>query len=95
LDSPVFGNGYHLMEYYGNEVAHDPMVSGSVKKEVIGFFKANPFLMVSEARLASLLCRPPDMVNEAVRSLEEAGLLTRSYGEALLGVEDNLAKAKL
>lgn len=72
----------------------DPKMSGAVKSEVIGFFQANPFLLVSEARLASLLCRPPDMVNEAVRSLEEAGLLTRGFGETLLGVESNLAQAK-
>jgi hypothetical protein len=65
--------------------------SDSVRGEVIGFFKTNPFLLVSETRLASLLCRPPDMVCEAVRELEEAGLLTRRYGETLLGVEEALA----
>ena len=83
------------MEYSGNEIDRDVAVNISVQKEVIGFFKSNPFLLVSETRLASLLCRPPEIVCEAVRSLEEAGLLTRKYGEALLGVEDNLARANL
>jgi len=83
------------MEYNGNLVGSCPELYGSVRNEVIGFFKSNPFLLVSEGRLASLLCRPPDMVSEAVRSLEKAGLLTRSYGEALLGVEDNLANVTL
>ena len=91
---PDFGNGIRSMEYYGNEIDRD-VANISVQKEVIGFFKSNPFLLVSETRLASLLCRPPEIVCEAVRSLEEAGLLTRRYGEALLGVEDNLARANL
>ncbi len=77
---------------------HQPAVgsiaSGSVRREVTALFKANPFLLVSEERLASLLCRPPAMVHEAVRALEEAGFLTREYGEALLGVEDCLARAE-
>ncbi|MBN2027117.1 MAG: hypothetical protein JW854_10215 [Actinobacteria bacterium] len=95
MDSPIFRNGNRCMGYYDNQIALNPETSGSVKSEVIGFFKSNPFLLVSEARLASLLCRPIDMVNEAVRALEEAGLLTRSFGEALLGVEDNLANITL
>ena len=69
--------------------------SGAVTKEVVGFFKENPFLLVTEGRLAALLCRPPGMVSEAVQALEEAGLLRRRYGDALLGVEENLAKAEL
>lgn len=95
MGSQVFKNGNRPMEYNGNLVARYPEMCGSVRSEVIEFFKSNPFLLVSEARLASLLCRPQEMVSEAVRSLEEAGLLTRGYGEALLGVEDNLANAKL
>ncbi len=85
------------MEYYGDETACDvkASVSVTVKKEVAGFFKSNPYLLVSEERLASLLCRPPEIVCEAVRSLEEAGLLTRGFGETLLGVEDILARTKL
>jgi hypothetical protein len=82
------------MEDNGNTAACDPAASVSVRREVVGFFKANPFLLVSEGRLATLLCRPPDMVCEAVKALEEAGLLSRRYGEALLGVEDSLAKTK-
>ncbi|MDD3717439.1 MAG: hypothetical protein PHP28_02100 [Actinomycetota bacterium] len=82
------------MEDYGNPDVIDPAAGGSVKAEVIGFFKANPFLLVSEGRLASLLCRPHDMVCEAVKSLEEAGLLTRRFGEALLGVAENLVQSK-
>jgi hypothetical protein len=70
--------------------AVDPQTSGSVEREVIGFFRSNPFLLVSEGRLASLLCRPPEMVREAVMALEDAGLLSRRYGETLLGVEENL-----
>ncbi len=95
LDSLILGNGYLSMEYYGNANAHDPGVSVSVTREVIGFFKANPFLLVSEARLATLLCRPPELVYDAVRSLEESGLLARKFGKTLLGAGDNLAKAEL
>jgi DNA-binding MarR family transcriptional regulator len=83
------------MEYYGNEISVDPEASGSVQKEIIGFFKDHPFLLVSESRLACLLCRPPSMVSEAVRALEEAGLLLRRNGEILLGVEDNLARVEI
>ena len=89
---PDFGNGIRYMEYYDKEINREASVNMSVQQEVIGFFKSNPFLLVSETRLASLLCRPPEVVCEAVRALEEAGLLTRRYGEALLGVEDNLAR---
>jgi len=70
-----------------------PSAADAVEGEVIDFFKANPFLLVSEGRLASLLCRPPEMVSEAVRALEEAGMLARRFGEALLGVEEVLAQA--
>jgi hypothetical protein len=69
--------------------------TSSVKGEIVDFFNANPFLLVSEARLAALLCRPPEMVCEAVSLLLDAGLLTRRYGEALLGVADNLREAGL
>ena len=83
------------MEFYGNEIAADLEASDSVQKEIIGFFKDQPFLLVSEGRLASLLCRPPSMVREAVRALEEEGLLLRRNGETLLGVEDNLASIEI
>jgi hypothetical protein len=83
------------MENNGNTGARFVAAAASVRSEVIDFFKANPFLLVSEARLASLLCRPPEMVCEAVRMLLDAGILTRRYGEALLGVEENLKGAGL
>lgn len=82
------------MEFYGNETIVDLEASGSVQKEIIGFFKDHPFLLVSEGRLACLLCRPPDMVRESVRALEEAGLLLRKDGEILLGVSDNLERVE-
>jgi hypothetical protein len=69
--------------------------AASVKSEIIDFFRDNPFLLVSEARLASLLCRPPEMICEAVGMLLEAGLLTRRYGEALLCVDEELKEAGL
>ncbi len=69
----------------------DPVACVSVRNEVIGFFRANPFLLVSEGRLASLLCRPPEIIHRVVRALEEAGYVTRRFGEALLGVEEVLA----
>ncbi len=83
------------MELYGNEMTADPEASVSVQREIIGFFKDHPFLLVSEGRLACLLCRPPDMVCEAVRSLEEEGLLLRKDGETLLGVADNLERVEI
>jgi len=83
------------MENNGNTGVRLIAAAASVKSEVIDFFKANPFLLVSEARLAALLCRPPEMVNEAVGVLLDTGLLTRRYGEALLGVEENLKGAGL
>ena len=83
------------MEFYGNEIIVDLEASDSVQKEIVGFFKDHPFLLVSEGRLACLLCRPPGMVREAVRALEEKGLLLRKNGEVLLGVADNLARVDI
>jgi len=83
------------MEDFVNSTVCPSKASASVVKEIVGFFKANPFLLVTEGRLAALLCRPPNIVCEAVQALEEAGLLARRYGDALLGVEENLAKAEL
>ena len=93
--SALHVSGLIYMEINGNTSAFLIAAAGSVKSEVVDFFKANPFLLVSEARLASLLCRPPEMVCEAVRMLLDAGLLTRRYGEALLGVEENLKETEL
>lgn len=91
-DSTWFDDGYISMEEYNNSGVYYSAADGSVKTEVVGFFQDNPFLLVSEGRLASLLCRPYDMVCEAVRALEEEGLLKRRFGDALLGVEENLVK---
>jgi hypothetical protein len=94
MNSGLYDVRCNSMEEHGNLSVRYSTASSSVRSEVIGFFKANPFLLVSERRLASLLCRPPEMVYEAVRTLEEAGLLTRRFGEALLGVEKALAEAE-
>ena len=83
------------MEYHGNAAAGHLEASGCVQREVLGFFKDHPFLLVSEGRLATLLCRPPSMVCEAVRELERAGLLARRYDGILLGVEDSLSKVRI
>jgi hypothetical protein len=83
------------MEDNGNTGTRLIAAAGSVKSEIIAFFRANPFLLVSEARLASLLCRPPEMVCEAVRMLLDAGVLTRRYGEALLCVDEEPKGAEL
>jgi hypothetical protein len=82
------------MEENGSYFTEGISSSRSVQREVVGFFRTHPFLLVSESRLASLLCRPPEMVCEAVKVLEEEGLLTRRYGEALWGVEESLAKVE-
>jgi hypothetical protein len=63
----------------------------SVEREVASFFKDYPFLLVSEKRLASLLCRPLEMVEEAVVALEKTGFLTRKGEETLLCTEDYMA----
>ncbi|MEW6553433.1 MAG: hypothetical protein AB1384_03995 [Actinomycetota bacterium] len=83
------------MENDGNMTTRLIAAATSVKDEIIDFFKANPFLLVSEARLAALLCRPPEMVCEAVAVLLDAGLLARRYGEALLCVKEELDEAGL
>ena len=83
------------MEFIGSAATGHAEESASVQREVLGFFKDHPFLLVSEGRLASLLCRPPSMVCEAVRELERAGLLARRYDGVLLGVEDSLTKARI
>ena len=93
-DSRLFGGTRKSMENYCNQAIEKSTESGSVRCEVIGFFRANPFLLVNEGRLASLLCRPREMVREAVEDLERAGLLTRRFGEALLGVEEALARSE-
>jgi len=82
------------MAYYGNASAPVARRYESVEREVIEFFKQHPYLLVSEERLAALLCRPLHMVSDAVRSMEEAGLLARKDSRTLLGVGDSLEKIK-
>lgn len=57
-----------------------------VREEILDFFAANPFLLVSERRLASLLCRPPHLVREAVSLLEDEGLLKHRDEDTLIGL---------
>lgn len=82
------------MENYGERPALALDVSGSVQREVAGFFKEYPFLLVDEKRLAVLLCRPIEMVSEAVRLLEEAGFLARRDKETLTCISEDLAAVK-
>jgi hypothetical protein len=82
------------MVYYGNIEVPVARRNESVEREVSEFFKAHPYLLVSEERLAALLCRPPHMVIQAVRSMEEAGLLTRKDNQTLLGIDDSLEKVE-
>ena len=82
------------MEDYVNNTS--PGIEGerSVEKEVLGFFREHPFLLVSENRLAALLCRPLDMVSEAVKAMEMKGLLARKDNQTLLSVNDNFVAAE-
>ncbi|MDY6795655.1 MAG: hypothetical protein SWK76_10325 [Actinomycetota bacterium] len=66
----------------------------SVEKEVLGFFREHPFLLVSESRLAALLCRPLDMVSEAVKAMEMKGLLARKDNQTLLSINENFVGAE-
>lgn len=82
-----------LVEDYG-KLSVDGRGHEFVRKEVLVFFKDHPFLLVSEERLAALLCRPLDMVAAAVRSLEHDGFLTRKDEETLLCSEDYMSEVK-
>ncbi|MBC7253584.1 MAG: hypothetical protein H5T72_06425 [Actinobacteria bacterium] len=63
-----------------------------IKKEIADFFAANPFLLVSEDWLASLLCRPVRLVEAAVRELmAESVLEKRQHYLALDSAEGRLA----
>lgn len=64
----------------------NPSFVDLVRDEVRGFFFSNPFLLVSESRLAALLCRPPHLVRQAVRDLEDEGLLERRDEDTLVGL---------
>jgi len=50
-----------------------------IKREIADFFAANPFLLVSEDWLASLLCRPVRLVEAAVRELMAESILERRH----------------
>ena len=83
-----------MMVYYGNTSAPVTRRVESVEREVVGFFKEHPYLLVSEERLAALLCRPPQMVSQAVKSMEEAGLLIRKDNQTLIGISESLEKTR-
>lgn len=61
----------------------------TVEREVADFFSGHPYLLVSEDRLAVLLCRPFDMVAEAVKAMEDAGRLARRGDDGLLFTDDS------
>lgn len=82
------------MENSGDGSVYAFKGSGSVEKEVARFFKDHPFLLVSERRLAALLCRPLEMVTEAVRALEEEGFLARKGEDTLLCAQENRAEVR-
>jgi hypothetical protein len=67
-------------------MVENPSFAALVKEEVRDFFSANPFLLVSESRLAVLLCRPSHMVRQAVTALEDEGLLERRDEDTLVGL---------
>jgi hypothetical protein len=83
-----------MMVYYGNTSAPATRRDESVEREVAGFFEEHPYLLVSEERLAALLCRPPNMVTQAVKCMEEAGLLARKDNQTLLCIGESLEKIK-
>lgn len=83
---------------FGNdlEVFYDtPQVdaAASVEEEVAAFFRQHPYILVSEERLAVLLCRPLGLVAQAVRRMEEAGSLARKHEDTILYVEGGVAGA--
>jgi hypothetical protein len=81
------------MENSGNEpFAID--ADGSVLREVTGFFREYPFLLVDEQRLAVLLCRPLSMVSNAVKTLEATGVLRRSGEDTLICMAGQMAELK-
>lgn len=82
------------MVYSGNTSAPVAGRYESVEREVIGFFKEHPYLLVSEERLAALLCRPLHMVGQAVKYMEETGLLARKDSRTLIGIGESLEKIK-
>lgn len=59
-----------------------------IKNEITDFFTANPFLLVGEDWLASLICRPTHLVEAAVRELIDEGVLRERDRHFLLGLAD-------
>jgi hypothetical protein len=70
----------------------EPSSLHRIKEEIIDFFASNPFLLVSEDWLASLICRPARLVEEAVLELLAEGTLEKRDRHILLGhVEGSVA----
>jgi len=65
-----------------------------VEEEILGLFGCNPFLLVDEEMLATLLCRPPHLVKAAVGLLEREGKLKRSHQNTLVGTASLEVEAK-
>ncbi|WP_287153419.1 hypothetical protein [Candidatus Solincola tengchongensis] len=59
-----------------------------IKSEITDFFVANPFLLVSEDWLASLICRPAHLVEVGVRELIAEGVLKKRDRHFLLGLSE-------
>lgn len=55
-----------------------------VEREILDLFDGNPFLLVDEDKLSSLLCRPIQLVMAAVSLLEKEGKLRRSRQHSLI-----------
>jgi len=83
------------MENYGKEAGFTCDAEESVLKEVAAFFEDHPFLLVDEKRLAVLLCRPLQMISQAVRALEDAGFLGRRDEETLICIAVERTPASL
>lgn len=59
-----------------------------IKGEIIEFFASNPFVLVSRDWLASLVCRPMRLVEEAISELLAEGHLEVRNREVLLGLRE-------
>jgi hypothetical protein len=81
-----------LLEGHGGEtLTFEVEADLRVESEVAAMFRDHPYLLVSESRLASLLCRPLEMVRGAVARLEEKGILARKDEDTILCTEDYMA----
>lgn len=77
----------------GLPVDDEPSSLERIKGEITGFFAGNPFLLVSEDWLASLLCRPVGLVEKAVLELVSEGTLGKRDRHVFLETEEGLAHA--